>query len=81
MPAEVEYLQVAFSLVVTDIVIWVVPADRVPEGEPLEITGGVTSGVGVGEGVGEGVGLGVGDGVGVGVPVGVGVGVGVPPPM
>ena len=69
----VEYLQVAFSLVETDIVVWVVPADSVPDGEPLEITGGVVSGVGVGVGVGEGV--------GVGVPLGVGVGVGVPPPV
>ena len=77
VPAEVEYLQVAFSLVTTDMVVWVVPADRMPEGEPLEIVGGVVSGGGVGVGVG----VGVGDGVGVGVPLGVGVGVGVPPPV
>ena len=73
VPAEVEYLQVAFSSVTTDIVVWVVPADSVPEGEPLEMVGGVVSGGGVGVGVGEGV--------GVGVPLGVGVGVGVPPPV
>ena len=71
VPAEVEYLHVTFSLVVTDMVVWVVPADRMPEGEPLEITGGVVSDGGVG--------VGVGDGVGVGVPLGVGVGV--PPPV
>ena len=39
----VEYLQVAFSLVETDMVVWVVPADRVPDGEPLEMVGGVVS--------------------------------------
>jgi hypothetical protein len=40
----VAYLQDAFSLVVTDSEVLVVPAGRVPLGEGLVITGGVTSG-------------------------------------
>ncbi len=43
VPAEVEYLQVAFSSVVKDKVTCVVPADWPPEGEPAERTGGVES--------------------------------------
>ena len=39
----VEYLQVAVSFVVREIVVWVVPAERVPVGEGLERMGGVVS--------------------------------------
>ncbi len=41
--AVVPYLQVAFSLVVRDIVVWVVPEESVPEGAPLLLVGGVVS--------------------------------------
>ena len=44
-PAVVEYLHLAFSFVVTAIVVLVVPADRLPEGEPALNTGGVVSDV------------------------------------
>lgn len=43
MPAVVEYLQVAVSSVVSEIVVEAVPAERVPEGAPLARTGGVVS--------------------------------------
>ena len=43
VPAEVEYLQVADSLVDRDMVAWVVPAVRVPEGLAPDNTGGVVS--------------------------------------
>ena len=43
VPAVVAYLHVAFSSVVSDKVVWVVPAGSVPEGCPFEITGGVMS--------------------------------------
>ena len=43
MLAEVEYLQVAFSSVRRDIVVWVVPAGNVPPGAPPERMGGVVS--------------------------------------
>jgi len=43
VPAEVEYLQVADSLVERDMVVWVVPADRVPEGAPPDLVGAVVS--------------------------------------
>ena len=43
MFAVVEYLQVAGSLVVKDMVVWVVLDGRVPEGEPLEQVGGTVS--------------------------------------
>ena len=39
----VEYLQVADSLVVRDIAVFVVPAESVPVGEGLERVGGVVS--------------------------------------
>ncbi len=42
-PAVVEYLHVAFSFVVKEIVVDDVPAARVPEGLPLDRTGGVVS--------------------------------------
>ena len=38
------YLQVAFSSVVMDRVVEVVPDDNDPDGEPFEIAGGVVSG-------------------------------------
>jgi hypothetical protein len=44
-PAVVEYLQVAFSFVVTRIVVEVVPAASVPVGAPPERTGAVESAV------------------------------------
>ena len=43
VPDTVPYLQVAGSLVVKDMVAWVVPAARVPVGWPLDIVGGVVS--------------------------------------
>ena len=43
VPAEVEYLQVADSLVERDMVVWVVPAGRVPEGLGFDCVGGVVS--------------------------------------
>ena len=43
VPAVVEYLHVAFSLVVSESVAWVVPAGRGPTGEPLDLTGGAVS--------------------------------------
>ena len=43
VPGVVESLQVAASLVVRDTVVLVVPDARVPEGEPLDRTGGVVS--------------------------------------
>jgi hypothetical protein len=43
VPAAVKYLQVAGSLVTRDMVAWVVPAARVPEGWELDCTGGVVS--------------------------------------
>ena len=42
----VEYLQVADSSLVSDMLVEVVPAASVPDGEPLEREGGVVSGVG-----------------------------------
>ncbi len=47
--ATVPYLQVEFSLVARDVVVWVVPAAKVPEGEALERVGGVLSDGGVPE--------------------------------
>jgi hypothetical protein len=44
VPRVVEYLHVADSLVVRDIVVLVVPAGRVPDGLPPERPGGVVSG-------------------------------------
>ena len=44
-PGVVEYLHVAASFVVSDMVIEVVPEERFPDGEPDERTGGVVSGV------------------------------------
>ena len=44
MPAEVEYLQVAFSFVVKDKVAWVVPEGNVPEGVPEKRIGGLVAG-------------------------------------
>ena len=41
---EVAYLQVAFSSVVSEIVVEVVPPGKVEVGAPFERTGGVTSG-------------------------------------
>ena len=43
IPEIVEYLQVEFSFVETEIVLDVVPAGKDPLGAPLEITGGVVS--------------------------------------
>jgi hypothetical protein len=43
VPAVNEYLQVADSLVERDMLAWVVPADRVPEGLALDLTGAVVS--------------------------------------
>ena len=43
VPAVAEYLQVADSSVVTDKLVWVVPAVKVPVGWPLLKTGGVVS--------------------------------------
>ena len=43
MPAVVEYLQIAFSSVVRDIVVDVVPEGNAPEGEGFERIGGVVS--------------------------------------
>jgi hypothetical protein len=40
---ETEYLQLAFSLVVKLILVFVVPAGRVPVGSPAERTGAVVS--------------------------------------
>ena len=42
-PADVLYLQVAFSLVVREIVVPVVSEARAPVGAPAERTGGVES--------------------------------------
>ena len=36
-------MQVADSLVERDIVVWVVPADKVPEGLPFDLVGAVVS--------------------------------------
>ena len=47
VPAEVEYLQVADSLVERDMVAWVVPAAREPVGLPLDLVGAVVSTGGV----------------------------------
>jgi hypothetical protein len=49
VPDEVEYLQVADSLVERDMVAWVVPAARVPDGRPLLLAGGVVSVIAVAE--------------------------------
>ena len=43
MPELVAYLQVAFSLVVTVIVVWVVPEAKTVEGEPLKIVGAIST--------------------------------------
>ena len=43
MPAAVEYLQVAFSLVANEMAVWVVPAASVPEGRALERIGATVS--------------------------------------
>jgi len=43
VPAVGEYRQVAFSFVATDRVVDVVPADKVPVGDPLESTGAAVS--------------------------------------
>ena len=43
MPGDVEYLQVADSSVVADIVACVVPADNWPIGAPFEMKGGTKS--------------------------------------
>lgn len=43
MPDEVEYLQVADSLVERDIAVWVVPAASVPVGWEDDLVGGVVS--------------------------------------
>ena len=43
-PDAVEYLQVADSLVVNDMVAWVVPAARVPVGRAELLVGAVVSG-------------------------------------
>ncbi len=43
VPGEVSYLQVAFSSVVNDNVVDVVPDGSIPEGLPADSTGGVVS--------------------------------------
>jgi hypothetical protein len=43
VPNTVEYLQVADSSVERDMVAWVVPAAKVPEGQEFDCTGGVVS--------------------------------------
>ena len=46
VPVAVAYLQVDDSLVVKDIIAWVVPAARAPEGWPEILVGSVVSGIG-----------------------------------
>ena len=45
VPDTVPYLQVADSSVVKDMIAWVVPAAKVPDGWPELLAGGVESGI------------------------------------